>query len=607
MEINTRNANTLFSDMFRHLSEHGVPSGSRNGRVLRFPEPVLTTVRNPAERVLLHRGRDANPIFHLMEAIWMLAGRQDVAFLSMFNSTIHQYSDDGQVFNAAYGYRWREHFGVDQLTNVIHTLKADPGSRQAVIQMWDAGDLVKQTKDKACLAGHTRFASPEESHSIKVLARMFKDGNLTRYPVYGVDVESGNTTLTWLTAVWSNGVKPVLKITGANGEVLRCTDDHVVWVRRKVFEGKVCVRTDLVETCAGDLKTGDTLLSVKFDVDSNYKRFKRNTFENTGYGNMVQEHKEYARLLFGNVEGVQVHHLDENPLRNHQNNLCLMTAAGHSGHHRLNDNPMRNMSAEMRKFKGEEHRKVLLSRGEYRPISATTLAVRETIREPMESQIRVISVERDGEEEVFDFTVPETHNAATLDGFVVHNCNTQLMFEVLDGALNMTVINRSNDMYYGYCGANIVHMTMLQEFVASALGVELGAYRTFSTNLHLYLDLYDAQGYVAAPPVSADYDCYSNAEKLTPLPMMLNGDWYSFLGDCEKFCRDPFDGSDVYAHPFFLGVAHPMAMVSRVRKARAGTGEGWADKVRAPDWRRAAFHWIQARESKKQLTSRSSL
>ena len=335
MEINTRNANTLFSDMFRHLSEHGVPSGSRNGRVLRFPEPVLTTVRNPAERVLLHRGRDANPVFHLMEAIWMLAGRQDVAFLSLFNSTIHQYSDDGQVFNAAYGYRWREHFGVDQLAHVIHTLEADPGSRQAVIQMWDAGDLVKQTKDKAC--------------------------------------------------------------------------------------------------------------------------------------------------------------------------------------------------------------------------------------------------------------------------------NTQLMFEILDGALNMTVINRSNDMYYGYCGANIVHMTILQEFVASALGVKLGAYRTFSTNLHLYLDLYDAQKYVAAPPVPADYDCYSNAEKLTPLPMMLNGDWFSFLDDCEKFCRDPFDGSDAYAHPFFLGVAHPMAMVSRVRKARAGTGEGWADKVRAPDWRRAVFHWIQARESKKQSVSASSL
>ena len=333
MEINTRNANTLFSDMFKHLREHGVSAGSRNGRVLRFPEPVLTTVRWPAERVLSHPGRDANPIFHLMESIWMLAGRQDVAFLSLFNSTIRQYSDDGSVFNAAYGYRWREHFGIDQLAHVIYTLEKDPSSRQAVMQMWDSDDLIKSTKDKAC--------------------------------------------------------------------------------------------------------------------------------------------------------------------------------------------------------------------------------------------------------------------------------NTQIMFEVFDGALNMTVINRSNDMYYGYCGANIVHMTVLQEFVASALGVKLGVYRTFSTNLHLYLDMYDAQKYIETPPEHEVYDIYTNAEKRHPLPLMIGSDWQSFLADCELFCRDPFNLEASYTHLFFPYVAQPMAMVSRVRKA--GTGEGWADKIRATDWRRAVFNWIRARESKKQSASASSL
>ena len=60
------------------------------------------------------------------------------------------FSDDGKVFNAAYGHRWRKHFGTDQLLDVINLLKQDISTRQAVIQMWDVEDLVKDTCDKAC-------------------------------------------------------------------------------------------------------------------------------------------------------------------------------------------------------------------------------------------------------------------------------------------------------------------------------------------------------------------------------------------------------------------------------------------------------------------------
>ncbi len=80
----------------------------------------------------------------------MLAGRQDVAFLSKFNSRIHEYSDDGIIFNAAYGHRVRHHFGHDQLQEAIWLLNEDNNSRQAVVQLWDPNDLTKDTKDKAC-------------------------------------------------------------------------------------------------------------------------------------------------------------------------------------------------------------------------------------------------------------------------------------------------------------------------------------------------------------------------------------------------------------------------------------------------------------------------
>lgn len=155
MEIKARNVNHAFSEVFWLLNAYintnaMVPEDTRNGPAYVFPSPVITTYTNPRERVLFHSGRDANPIFHLMESIWMLAGRQDVDFLQQFNSKIGQFSDDQRIFNAAYGYRWRHHFGHDQLLEVIEMLRADPNSRQAVIQIWDHFDLVKPTKDKAC-------------------------------------------------------------------------------------------------------------------------------------------------------------------------------------------------------------------------------------------------------------------------------------------------------------------------------------------------------------------------------------------------------------------------------------------------------------------------
>lgn len=151
MELRVRNVNHAFGEVFWRLRAHRLDvEQTRNGPVIAFPEPVMTVYQYPAERVLFHTGRDANPIFHLIESIWMLAGRNDVAFLDQFNSRLKQYSDNGKTYNAAYGYRWRRHFDYDQLSEVIKLLRRDKSTRQAVMQIWDVDDLMKKTKDKAC-------------------------------------------------------------------------------------------------------------------------------------------------------------------------------------------------------------------------------------------------------------------------------------------------------------------------------------------------------------------------------------------------------------------------------------------------------------------------
>ena len=65
-------------------------------------------------------------------------------------------------------------------------------------------------------------------------------------------------------------------------------------------------------------------------------------------------------------------------------------------------------------------------------------------------------------------------------------CNTHLYFRVVEGALALTVCNRSNDMVWGMLGANYVHMSILQEYIAESAGLEIGPMYQFSNNLHIY-------------------------------------------------------------------------------------------------------------------------
>jgi thymidylate synthase len=136
------------------LTESGVREQSRAGPVLVAPSPVTTVTSRPTERVLFSSIRDANPFFHLVEAIWMLAGRDDSDSLDYyvrdFGSRFAE--KDGRV-HGAYGHRWRRALGLDQLTTIVDKLRCAPSDRQCVLQMWDAcenSDLTGEWRDRPC-------------------------------------------------------------------------------------------------------------------------------------------------------------------------------------------------------------------------------------------------------------------------------------------------------------------------------------------------------------------------------------------------------------------------------------------------------------------------
>lgn len=184
MDYRFRNVNDAFLGLvwdISRLADHPEFVGqtaSRAGKVRLFRRPVLVTYENPLECVLFNKARDANPFFHLFESLWMLAGRRDVAPLAYYNSQISEVaSDDGIIFNGAYGCRWRKanqkwvevetSIGMlpewqydDQLKIIIDQLKRKPESRRCVLQMWDVeNDLLRidTTKD-CCCNTHAYFA-----------------------------------------------------------------------------------------------------------------------------------------------------------------------------------------------------------------------------------------------------------------------------------------------------------------------------------------------------------------------------------------------------------------------------------------------------------------
>ncbi len=74
----------------------------------------------------------------IAEQCWFLsAGRKPEDFLGDFTKIWNGFTNPGDVVTVAYGYRWRKHFGRDQIALLIDMLEKDPSSRHGVIVTWD--------------------------------------------------------------------------------------------------------------------------------------------------------------------------------------------------------------------------------------------------------------------------------------------------------------------------------------------------------------------------------------------------------------------------------------------------------------------------------------
>ncbi len=102
--------------------------------------PGVTYELNPAAGFPLLTVRKMFPKFFCAETVWFVAGHKHAGFLQQFTKGWDAFLEADGTVETAYGYRWRHHFGRDQLIDLVEHLREEPTSRQGVVMMWDPRD-----------------------------------------------------------------------------------------------------------------------------------------------------------------------------------------------------------------------------------------------------------------------------------------------------------------------------------------------------------------------------------------------------------------------------------------------------------------------------------
>jgi thymidylate synthase len=152
--ITGTNVNEVYPIGIQLLKDLGVRQESQHGTTLEMPEPVSVQYLNPRERILFDEQRDSNPFLNFFEALWIIAGRNDVAFLQNLVGRMASFSDDGKTYYGAYGSRIRGNdnptMWYDQMECAISRLKKNLNDRQVVLTIRRPNDIAYTGKDQPC-------------------------------------------------------------------------------------------------------------------------------------------------------------------------------------------------------------------------------------------------------------------------------------------------------------------------------------------------------------------------------------------------------------------------------------------------------------------------
>ena len=135
-----------YEDLMRHVFEHGTAKGDRTGtgtrsvfgHQMRFDLaegfPLVTTKKVHLKSIIL-------------ELLWFLRGDSNVRWLQERGCTIwDEWARDDGSLGPVYGVQWRswptpDGGHIDQIQQVIDTLKTHPDSRRIIVSAWNVAEL----------------------------------------------------------------------------------------------------------------------------------------------------------------------------------------------------------------------------------------------------------------------------------------------------------------------------------------------------------------------------------------------------------------------------------------------------------------------------------
>ena len=121
-------------------------------------------LKNPRAR--LSRSEDKSKVFSALgELMWYLSGETKLDFIDYYVPGFFKNESDDQItVRSGYGERLFSFNGIDQVSNVITLLKRKPSSRRAVIQLFDATDLLEPYKSIPCTCTLQFLARDDRLH-----------------------------------------------------------------------------------------------------------------------------------------------------------------------------------------------------------------------------------------------------------------------------------------------------------------------------------------------------------------------------------------------------------------------------------------------------------
>lgn len=172
-------------------------------------------------------------------------------------------------------------------------------------------------------------------------------------------------------------------------------------------------------------------------------------------------------------------------------------------------------------------------------------------------------------------------------------CNLLMIPRIVDDKLDLSVVCRSNDIIWGATGANVVHFSFVQEWLASQIGVDVGKLYQFSNNWHAYIDTLEKVGEPQDPELTDVYR--DNLVK----PYRICGDAATWDRDMIRFMEGDYGSLRLSENPFLLDVCFPMRMTHTLwSNGQRKEALEYTKNIKASDWQLAAQNWMLRRMPK---------